>query len=53
MDGHWTMKLGLGVYQVIWYQDKFIVRGVQHVLSSCISIPVKVVYATYVDINVD
>lgn len=27
------MKLGLGVYQVIWYPQKYIVRGVKHVLK--------------------
>jgi hypothetical protein len=27
------MKLGLGVYQVIWYGQKSIVRGVKHVLK--------------------
>lgn len=33
MDGHWTMKLGLGVHQVIWYLEKSIVRDVKHVLK--------------------
>ena len=28
-----TMKIGLGVYQVIWYGQKSIVRGVKHVLT--------------------
>lgn len=24
MDGHLTMKLGLGTHQVIWYQEKHV-----------------------------
>jgi hypothetical protein len=31
-NGMAIMKLGLGVYQVIWYGQKSIVRGVKHVL---------------------
>ena len=30
----WSVKLGLGVYQVIWYLHKSFVRGVNHVLRN-------------------
>ena len=38
------MKIGLGIYQVIWYWQKSFVRGVNHVHNQCTKKLVKLLF---------
>ena len=41
-----SVKLGLGIYQLIWYLQKSFVRGVNHVLSMLLNLSLAIRYCT-------